>query len=228
MIHYHPDDNMLIEFGNGSLDWGLCILVSAHIEQCRLCKAKIKTQERIGAVLLCTSKMEPSAADSLDKLLTKIQLMEQAATQQKLPLSSDATPSPCDVDQVAYPKVVNKLLRHRTLPNWQRISRSLKARRLITGQTKYEISLHNICSGGQVSEHDHRGLEITLVIKGCFSDAQGLYGPGDFIRKEPGQIHRPTASQNEDCLCLSAVEAPVKLTGFIGRCINPFLTIHPM
>ena len=80
-----------------------------------------------------------------------------------------------------------------------------------------------ISAGGVAPEHDHSGTEMTVVLKGSFSDKEGIYQEGDFILKEPGQIHQPISARNEDCLCLSVESAPVKLTGFFGRMVNPFI-----
>ncbi|RYZ78888.1 MAG: transcriptional regulator, partial [Moraxellaceae bacterium] len=98
---------------------------------------------------------------------------------------------------------------------------------LVTGQNQYEVAFQRITSGGKVIEHDHRGLEVTLVLHGSFSDEGGVYNEGDFLVRNPGDVHRPTATQNQDCLCLSVTEAPVSVTGFFGKFINPFLTIKP-
>lgn len=221
MIQFHPEDALLTEYANGSLDWGLSILVSAHLESCPQCKFTVKSAERIGAGLLCHSKAEAPAPDTWEKLIAKITQLPQE-TPKTPAASSDFS------HQDGMPSIVEKIVRRSPSLKWHRMSRSLRVSRLLTGQSKYEVCLHKIRSGGQVSEHDHGGREVTLVIKGSFSDAEGVYRPGDFITKLPGQIHRPTASQNEDCLCLSAVEAPAKLTGFIGRCVNPFLAFKPM
>ncbi|NIQ14264.1 MAG: transcriptional regulator, partial [Candidatus Dadabacteria bacterium] len=81
---------------------------------------------------------------------------------------------------------------------------SLQVARLQTGQDQFEVSLHNIRAGGKIAEHGHKGTEITVVLKGSFSDANGIYQQGDFLLKEPGDVHQPIASQDSDCLCLTA------------------------
>ena len=35
--------------------------------------------------------------------------------------------------------------------------------------------------------------------------------------------HRPTADPGQDCLCLTVTDAPRRLTGWIGRWLNPFI-----
>ena len=39
--------------------------------------------------------------------------------------------------------------------------------------------------------------------------------------------HRPVADEDEDCLCLIVTDAPLRLTGWLGRLLNPFIRIYP-
>jgi putative transcriptional regulator len=36
-------------------------------------------------------------------------------------------------------------------------------------------------------------------------------------------VHRPVVDSDEECICLAVLDAPLKLTGMIGRLVNPFL-----
>jgi len=110
--------------------------------------------------------------------------------------------------------------------NWNNLSSSLKVAPISVGETRYELALHKISAGGKVPEHDHNGQEITVVLKGSFSDEDGVYQTGDFLTKNPGDSHRPMAAQNDDCICLSVSEGPIKLKG-LKRVFNPFLSFSP-
>jgi putative transcriptional regulator len=37
--------------------------------------------------------------------------------------------------------------------------------------------------------------------------------------------HRPVADEDEDCLCLTVTDAPLRLTGWLGRLLSPFVRI---
>lgn len=126
------------------------------------------------------------------------------------------------------PKVIATLLSATPRLKWRRLSSSLKTARLTTGQNDYEVAFQRISSGGKVVEHDHGGLEVTLVLKGSFSDEDGIYSEGDFLVRNAGEVHRPTATLNQDCLCMSVVAAPVRVTGVLGRLLNPFLSFKPI
>lgn len=214
MISHHPDTNLLVEFANGSCDWALGILINTHLEHCRHCRSQIQQLEQVGAALLTAGPLVSVEDACLEKLWRRID---------EAPQPSPSAPACAPVSE-GLPALVQRLQ-----PNgrWQKISKHLKQLRLKTGQNKYEVALQSIKSGGQVSRHDHRGMEYTVVLQGSFSDADGIYCTGDFVLRQPGQAHKPTASQNEDCLCLTAVEQPVRLTHWIGRLVNPFLRIRP-
>lgn len=216
MISHHPDTNILVEYANGSCDWALAILINVHLSHCRHCRSQLHQLEQFGAALLITGPKVGVDDQCLEQLWRRIDQMP-APQSPKTP----KTISACG----ELPVLLHKL--DKPANRWQKISKHLKQKRLITGQNKFEVALQAIKSGGQVSQHDHRGAEYTVVLQGSFSDAEGIYRVGDFVQRLPGQIHKPTASQNEDCLCLTAVEQPVRLTHWLWRVLNPFLRIRP-
>ena len=72
-------------------------------------------------------------------------------------------------------------------------------------------------------EHEHRGEEITVLLKGSFSDAEGKYVKGDFVVRHAGERHQPTATLDTDCICLVSLEQPVKPSSFWYRLLEPFV-----
>ena len=71
--------------------------------------------------------------------------------------------------------------------------------------------------------HTHRGREYTLVLAGSYRDNGSHYGPGDVSLKDASDVHRPVVAGDEDCVCLAVLDAPLRLTGMLGRLVNPFL-----
>ncbi|MCB1847890.1 MAG: cupin domain-containing protein, partial [Halieaceae bacterium] len=110
---------------------------------------------------------------------------------------------------------------------WKKITSSLSISYLKTGDPNYEFALYHIKAGGRIPEHTHRGSEMTLVLEGGFSDADGSYHQGDFLLREPSDVHAPTAVQSEDCICLAVLDAPLKFTSWKYRWMNPFLQLRP-
>jgi len=218
MIKHHPDTNTLAEYAAGNLDLAPSIAVAAHLHFCPKCRRQLEQLQTLGGALL--NDIEPVEVDEnlLGSLLEKLD-------EQSMPTPTAQTNTKSNLSE--FPSVVARLIDDKSKLSWKKLTRSLQIASLTTGQKQYEVSLHKIAAGGKVLEHDHRGMEYTLVLKGSFSDEGGVYQPGDFILKQPGDIHRPYAAANRDCLCLTVVEAPVKFTGWLGKFINPFLKLNP-
>ena len=61
--------------------------------------------------------------------------------------------------------------------------------------------------GGIPGTHPTAVPEMTLVLEGGFSDADGSYDQGDFLLlRQPSDVHA-TALQSEDCICLAVLDA---------------------
>ena len=222
-ITHHPDQNMLAEYAAGTLDFSTAVSVSAHLNYCEKCRETVRTLESIGGTLLEQLETDNIEIDEdcFDTILSRID--------QEVPSHPEAFVKSAMNDNSAgntneLPAVVKRLVPHQqNYVKWKRIGLSLFTASLDKLDNKHDISLHRIQAGSSVFEHDHHGEEITLVLKGSFSDEDGMYQQGDFIVKQPGDTHRPMAAKNEDCVCLVVQEAPVRFTGFFSRCLNPLL-----
>lgn len=86
-----------------------------------------------------------------------------------------------------------------------------------------EVSLLRIDGGRAMPVHTHHGSEITLVLQGAFSDHHGVYNAGDIAYADDEINHKPVAEPGEPCICFAVVDAPLELTGPIGRLMNSFI-----
>lgn len=85
-----------------------------------------------------------------------------------------------------------------------------------------EAVFYWIKPGRQMPSHTHEGMEVTLVLKGGFSDAYGHYRRGDIAIADGDVDHRPRADDDEDCICFAVTDAPLRLTGSLGRVLRLF------
>lgn len=226
-IKHHPDLNLLAEYSAGGLDWAVGLALAAHLHYCPHCRAKVAELNAVGGHLLENCPQQALASDAKQKLLARIQAGASAPLAPQAAKPAPPTKTIADPLLENLPPMVSKAVGQVHKLQWRRVSSSLKTCRIAAGQHKYEVAFHKIQQGGRVVEHGHRGMEFTLVLKGSFSDEDGVYQRGDFLVREPGEVHRPTATQNEDCLCLSVLAAPVAVTGTLGKLINPFLRFKP-
>ena len=214
MTTFHPDTQYLVEYAAGSLSIGPSICVAAHIEHCPQCKQQLSGLNSCGAALI--EDIEPAnvSANLFEKVLANLDSKQEIAPQ-VLCYSSEI------------PKAISKLVPNgfEDLP-WKKYGKDLETCRLTVGEDKYEVSLIRMQAGGVLNEHTHKGLEMTVVLKGALSDKYGVYKVGDFSVCNADDQHQPMATQDMECICLTAVEAPVKFKGW-RSVMNPFIEFQP-
>jgi len=215
MARFHPATDLLTEFAAGSLPLAQAACVSIHINRCKQCRRLIGQFTELGAGLLETLAPAPVGDDQLDAVLARL---DEAA-----PLEHTRAARAAD----GVPAILQRLMRGDFSDlNWKKIGSALRISYLDTGDPRHEVALYHIRAGGRIPEHTHRGAEMTLILEGGFSDADGSYHEGDFLYRRPGDVHAPTALQSEDCICLAVLDAPLRFTDWRFRWMNPFLKLH--
>ena len=222
-VQLHPDGDLLVEYSAGSLSPAMCVSISAHMHFCNSCRAENQRLTEIGGSLLNEVTPEILSTSALDDVFSKIDAKADGAVTQQRVQPNETEPG---VELKSLPVTIQNLIPGREL-NWKFLSPSLRAAAIPVGENSCELALHKIKAGGSTPSHDHSGREVIVVLKGSFSDEEGIYSEGDFIVHHPGEVHRPQASRNEECICLSVLEAPLRLTGAFQRLLNPFFSFNP-
>ena len=219
MSAYHPDDVTLMNYAAGSISIPEALAVAMHLCFCHECRTQIKNLNRLGGAMLET--ITPASQDdaAFDALMATLE--PHAAT----PLEQDHAPARSAPQAQPF---ANPLARY--LPAslkdlaWQRQSSEISKFDLtsLINVAGFKVVLQKINAGAKVPTHTHKGSEFTVVLTGGFSDELGVYHQGDFIARDSSHKHSPTALQNEDCICLTVLNAPLKFTGWY-RLLNPFM-----
>lgn len=216
MVKYHPDVRFLTDYTAGSLPRSQALCVAAHLHYCRACRARVRELTELGSELFSQQQpavLQPNAFE---------RLMGRVATAAPQPGSAATSPTPAAASDGDLPRAIARLCRGDVESlRWQRIGKSFRHARLRLGDTLRETTLFHIRAGGSVPHHRHGGDEITVVLKGSFSDHEDKYNRGDFIVRTQGEAHRPVASQDEDCLCLSTLDAPIRMSNPLLRLLLP-------
>lgn len=218
-MKHHPEYAWLEQYAAGALPISVALGISTHLSFCGDCRRQVDLLQSLGGLLI--EQLAPIAV--ADELLAQIftRIDSTAAHSDTATASTIAVPDN-HADNIPHP--LRKLVPngYRQL-RWSRLLPALRAANLDTGETEYSVALQRVAAGGKLPRHDHRGLEFTVVLRGSFSDEFGVYSDGDFMLREPGQRHLPLAAQNEECICLTVQQAPVRFTGWFWRCLNPLL-----
>ncbi|TWA84476.1 ChrR-like anti-ECFsigma factor [Azospirillum brasilense] len=222
---HHPGDTLLIDYAGGALGEAASLIVATHLALCPCCRLNVAEMEAVGGALL--ESIEPEEVDPacLETVLARL---------------DDLPPLP----RVPRPKLVCQPAEVPLLPEPLRryiggdLSR-LPWKRLMRGMDCYDIPLGSgsgydserrgkarlmrLASGVGPPHHTHRGIELTLVLDGGFTDDLGQFARGDLSVADDSVRHRPVADE-EGCLCLAVTDAPLRFTGALGLILNPFVT----
>lgn len=221
-ISHHPSDPLLLDYSVGSLAEASDLAMATHLTLCPRCRTDAGRLDAVGGLLLA------AAGDAGGSDRTLAALMSRIAQPERAP---DSTPEFGTVPAAAAP-LSGALPR----PLCEAIGSDLDAvpwRRLGMGAYQHVIPtrgpatarLLRIPAGRPVPEHTHRGLELTLVLRGAFSDATGTYARGDLQEADDSLVHQPHAAPGEDCICLAVTDAPLRFKGWAARLVQPFLKI---
>ncbi|MCB1615222.1 MAG: ChrR family anti-sigma-E factor [Pseudomonadales bacterium] len=231
MTRLHPNEQELMAYAAGNLSAGKLLCIATHIEYCEQCRADIKRLADMGGSFLETAETAPLSEDLFERIMSKAaSLPEIKSGDQTAPSVAETATCRRAAGQPLkslIPRPLMKLIPdgYDALP-WKRLGKSLRITYLPVGDSQYEVSMQRIAPGGKVFEHGHRGEEVTIVLKGSFSDHEGCYQPGDFVVRNTEDQHEPVASSDTECICLSLLSEPIRFTGPLTRLMNPFLQVN--
>jgi putative transcriptional regulator len=212
MARHHPAPELLTAFSAGSLPLSHALCVSTHIERCQECQINVQRLNSFGAKMF---EALPTHAVSEN---LKARVFEQLDT-------TVTAPEPMRANRHSrIPKALQQFISgdYDSL-KWKHASSSIKVAGLCVDNNGARVEMVRIKPGGKVATHTHTGDEYTVVLEGSFSDEQGLYAEGDFIVRDGSHRHKPIASKDKECVCLTVTDAPIEFTGFIFRWLNPFI-----
>jgi putative transcriptional regulator len=207
--NHHVPDAMLAAYAAGSLPYPFAVLVSAHISACDECRSRHGSHLLLGGLVLDRLSAEP-VSDTL-----------RARTLQAL--DAPAGPRPRHDPFEIYPPAIAQLLCGAP-PRWRSLGVGTK-QAIIWRGGEGSVRLLSIPAGQAVPDHGHRGIELTLVLSGSFSDEVGTFGPGDLEVADEVLVHVPRAGPETPCICAAATDAPLRFQSFLPRLLQPLLRI---
>ncbi len=217
MPSFHPQEELLLSYATGSLREPLALLVATHLALCPSCRREVERLEAVGGTLI--DELEPVAIDdrTLADLLARLQ--DPAVDRPAVPRARSEA-----VEQ-RLPRPLRDYLADGLdgLP-WKSMG-AIKRAELLKGFPGFKTHMMRIKAGTAMPWHTHEGQELTLVLDGGFTDGERHYVAGDVATADPTVSHRPVADPGEDCLCLAVTDAPLRLTGPLGRHLNRFIRI---
>jgi putative transcriptional regulator len=183
------------------------------VSMCDECRARLYAFEAVGGALIEETEVADMSSGSLAATLARIS-MDPAQPKPVPRRTNGVFPAPlqdytgCDLEDI----------------KWRRVGGGVSDFLLKTSRGS-TVRLLRIPSGVAVPDHGHRGMELTLVLKGAFRDETDRFAAGDVEVADADMVHKPVAEQGEDCICLAATDAPLRFNAFIPRMAQSFLRI---
>ena len=197
-------------YSSGNLPEAFNLVVATHLSMCDECRAALDAYDAVGGSLLDTdetSEMDSSSLAATMKLIAAKPAVKKSAPKSNLPAPL-ANYIGGDLESV----------------RWRPVGMGVRQAILKTSK-KASARLLYIPAGSAIPDHGHKGTELTLVIKGAFSDKTARFSAGDVEVANEDIEHTPVAEIGEDCICLSATDAPLRFNSLVPRIVQPFLNI---
>ncbi|SHE36586.1 anti-ECFsigma factor, ChrR [Ruegeria intermedia] len=212
-IKHHLTDDLLMAYAAGALPEAFDLMVATHISLCDHCRARAESYEAVGGHLL--EDQDDTVAMSRDSLAATMALIAQNAPAAK-PKRQACSVLPAPLQDYVGGDVHSI--------RWKPIGMGVKQAILPTTK-EATARLLFIPAGAAVPDHGHKGIELTMVLQGAFSDEVDHFARGDVEIADEDLEHTPVADMSEDCICLAVTDAPLKFNGLIPRLVQPFLRI---
>lgn len=212
---HHLDDASLVAYASGTMPKGMALLVDCHVDRCESCLENVRSAEAIGGQLLDAINPVSLEAGALELLLSRLDSESKdqlKASPEVIALSSTEVPAPLarlvgtDLDKIA----------------WKKLGGGVQQYDLALGGGG-AARLLRIKPGASVPHHTHTGNELTLILRGSYSDEVGRFRVGDVADLDDRIKHQPIVDTHQECICLIATDAPLKFTGLMGRLVQPFI-----
>lgn len=210
-IRHHISDDLLMGYAAGVLPQAFDLVVATHVSLSDDARARLAGYEALGGAVLSDIEATDVAEDSLERTLAKIAGMP-------------AVPRPARSRGI-FPEPLRKIVGgDEDAVKWKSLGMGAK-QSVICSDDGATARLLYIPAGQAMPQHSHRGMEMTLVLKGAFRDEDGVFARGDIEVADQEVDHTPVAEPGEDCICLVATDARLKFNGLLPRIAQPFIGI---
>jgi putative transcriptional regulator len=210
VITHHPSDLTVARLAAGTLGAGPQLVVATHLSGCPQCRGRLRSFEAVGGAMLDGASPALLSPDAFTRALSRLDATDQRAD---------------PVPRVLHPDLPPPLNEYDIGP-WRSVRPGFRWRRLTLPESpKANVIMLKVAAGQSVPHHGHSGTEYTQVLVGSFTDSLGQYCAGDCIEMDEEVNHRPVVDEDGECVCLAAVVGRLRLSGWIGRLIQPLIGI---
>ena len=211
---HHLTQDLILGYSAGTLPEAVNLIVATHVSLCDECRAALGAADALGGAVLEGCAGAALSDDCLDGALRLIRLDAPSA----------AVPVAAPRDPVLPAPLRDYVGGSLADVKWRPVGMGVK-QAILHADAQATARLLFIPAGTAVPDHGHRGMELTLVLQGAFSDEDGTFRRGDIEVAHEDVQHMPVADISADCICLAVTDAPLKFRRLLPRLAQPFLRI---
>jgi len=212
-VNHHASDELLLAYAAGRMSAAPALVMASHLAMSKEDADRLSTFEQLGGVLIEEQPMADVAPDLFEAMLARL-----GEPVPKEPIATPLDHSMLDMD-IDLPA---PLAGYR-IGKWRTISPGIRFAKVdVPEDPTFNLVLLRVGAGRALPQHGHAGSELTVVLKGSFSDEGGIYGPGDFAEEDGQSNHQPVVSRDGECICLTAIEGRLKPNNWLVKAIMPF------
>ena len=206
-----PDQSWLVSYSGGGAPESVKLILQAHMAVCPKCRSALKLADQLGGQFLFS--MDGEATDEGTAPLPGVGLKSEEPVEWRKENVSDLT------------EVFNKYVGSNLSGfQWRAAGKGLRVCKL-SESDGYRLLMLRADPGTVLPKHRHRGSELTLVLKGSYFCDDTIYKAGDVDDADNDSPHQPIVTNDSECICISAIDGPLRLSSPVHRMIQPFLGI---
>ena len=209
-------ETLLLSYAAGILDMAQHFAVSIHLSLSPTARDFVQQCETIGGCLI-ENECAPAAmkSNSLDNVLAQLDTRQRPS--QPAPKKSVL---PEDIDIPAH--LLECIECKPCDPRWKTFYPGLAIYELPLECRQSRARFIKGQPAAKLPHHEHRGLEITLVLDGAYEDETGFYQRGDLVVIDETIEHSTVACGQHGVMAMVVTSQPVRFHG-LARLLNPFI-----
>ena len=216
---HHLDAATLVSHAAGALSPEMSAVAALHLAGCAECGASLARADAIGGVLV--EQQHPAHAQGTPHARLREAMLERLGETPREPTT--VAPASADPDRLPTPLHPYFGASWRAL-KWRWMGPGMHYIRTI-GPSGGTMLMLRIGPGRRMPVHGHHGSELTQIVRGAYDDALGHFAAGDVADLDHDTEHQPVTAAGEACICVSALDAPLRFPGWFARRLQPLFGI---
>jgi putative transcriptional regulator len=212
---HHLDPATVVSHAAGALSPEMSAIVATHLASCVDCRRAVARADGIGGALL--GQQQPQATPR--HALLRAAMLERIEAAAPLPPAHVPPDATIDPDRLPTPLQPYFGTSYRAL-KWRWMGPGMHFIRTV-GPTGGTMLMLRIAPGKRMPVHGHHGSELTQILRGAYDDDLGHFAAGDVADLDAETEHQPVTSAGTSCICVSALDAPLRFPGWLARTLQP-------